>query len=217
MSFDVTLSFDNGPEPEVTPGVLDTLARQDLRASFFVLGRKLALPGRRDLAVRAKAEGHWIANHTYSHETPLGLLDGNDVAEREIGRTQALIGDLAHPDRFFRPFGGQGRIGPHLLSPAVVEYLKSGGYSCVIWNSIPRDWENIENWPEVALAQCRRQPWSLVVVHDVKPAPMAQLGRFIELVRGAGGRFRQDFPPDCMPIFRGQEAMPLAPYVAEVA
>lgn len=214
MGFDVTLSFDNGPEPEVTPGVLDTLARNAIKASFFVLGRKLAQPGRRELAARAASEGHWIANHTYTHETPLGLLTDPDVAEREIGRTQELIGDLSHPDRFFRPFGGQGRIGPHLLSPSVADYLKAGGYTCVIWNAIPRDWDNIETWPEVALQQCRTQAWSLVVVHDIAPLPMAQLQRFIDSVHEAGGRFRQDFPPDCVPILRGQETMPLMPYIA---
>lgn len=214
MSFDVTLSFDNGPEPAVTPGVLDILARLEVQASFFVLGRKLALPGRRALAERALAEGHWIGNHTYTHETPLGRASGADVAEREIGRTENLIGDLAHPDRFFRPFGGQGRIGPHLLSPAVAAYLKAGGYTCVLWNSIPRDWENLETWPEVALEQCRAQPWSLVVVHDVEPDRMgSRLERFIGDVREAGGRFRQDFPPDCVPILRGEETMPLAPFV----
>lgn len=214
MPFDVTLSFDNGPEPDVTPGVLDVLAQNDIRASFFVLGRKLAQPGRRELAARAVAEGHWIGNHTYTHETPLGLLTDADAAEREIGRTQALIGDLTHPDRFFRPFGGQGRIGPHLLSEGVAAFLKSGGYTCVIWNAIPRDWENVETWPEAALAQCQAQSWSLVVVHDVSPVPMAQLQRFVDLVREHGGTFRQEFPPDCVPILRGRETMPLTPYMA---
>lgn len=214
MPFDVTLSFDNGPEPDVTPGVLDVLAHNGIRASFFVLGRKLAQPGRRDLAARAVAEGHWIGNHTYTHATPLGLLTDADVPEQEIGRTQALIGDLTHPDRFFRPFGGQGRIGPHLLSEGVAAFLKSGGYTCVIWNAIPRDWENVETWPEAALAQCQAQPWSLVVVHDISPVPMAQLQRFVDLVREHGGTFRQEFPPDCVPILRGRETMPLTPYMA---
>lgn len=214
MEFDVSLSFDNGPEPDVTPGVLDILARNDIRASFFVLGRKLALPGRRDLAITAAGEGHWIGNHTFNHKTPLGLLAGHDVAEHEIGQTQDLIGDLSHGDRFFRPFGGQGRIGPHLLSADVADYLKIGGYTCVIWNSIPRDWDNHEGWPEVALEQCRAQPWSLVVLHDIHAEPMAQLQRFIDIAREAGGRFRQDFPPECVPILRGKEVLPLAPYVA---
>lgn len=214
---DVTLTFDNGPEPEVTPGVLDTLAREGIRASFFVLGHKLADPHRRALAERAAAEGHWIGNHTYTHSTPLGELTGADVPEREIGRTEALIGDLAHPDRLFRPFGGGGIIGPHLLSPEALRHLADGGYTCVLWNVIPEDWEHPDSWPERALELMRRQDWSLVVVHDLPTGAMAQLGRFIAMVRAAGGRFRQDFPPDCLPLVRGRPAMPLSPYVADAA
>jgi peptidoglycan-N-acetylglucosamine deacetylase len=148
---DVTLTFDNGPEPEVTPAVLDTLAREEVRATFFVLGHKIADPRRRALAERAASEGHWIGNHTYSHERPLGELPDATVPEAEIGRTQALIGDLSHPDKLFRPFGGGGIIGPHLLSPAALRYLKTGGYSCVLWNVIPRDFDDAETWPERAL------------------------------------------------------------------
>jgi peptidoglycan/xylan/chitin deacetylase (PgdA/CDA1 family) len=58
--FDLTLTFDNGPEPDITGAVLDTLARHGLKSTFFVLGHKLAQPERRRLAERAHAEGHWI-------------------------------------------------------------------------------------------------------------------------------------------------------------
>lgn len=214
MTFDVTLSFDNGPEPEVTPVVLDVLAATRIRASFFVLGHKLAMPGRRALAERALVEGHWIGNHTYSHSTPLGLSTAPDSAEAEIGRTEALIGDLAHPDRLFRPFGGGGRLGPHLLSPSVRDHLQAGGYTCVLWNAIPRDWAEPDAWVETALAQCKAQPLTLIVLHDLPTGAMAHLPRFLDEVRAAGGRFRQDFPPDCLPIRRGVATMPLEPYVA---
>lgn len=214
MGFDVTLSFDNGPEPEVTPAVLDILAAEGIAASLFVLGHKLAMPGRRALAERARAEGHWIGNHTYTHTTPLGLSGDPDVAEAEIGRTEALIGDLAHPDRLFRPFGGGGRIGPHLMRPSVRDHLTAGGYTCVLWNAIPRDWAEPDAWVETALAQCTAQPWTLLVLHDLPTGAMAHLPRFIAKIRDAGGRFRQDFPPDCLPIRRGVPTMPLEPYVA---
>ena len=213
MTFDVTLSFDNGPEPEVTPGVMEVLAAEGIKASFFVLGHKLAMPGRRALVERAHAEGHWIANHTFSHSTPLGLSADPGVADAEIARTEALIGDLAHPDRLFRPFGGGGRLGPHLMSPAVRDHLQAGGYTCVLWNAIPRDWAEPDAWVETALAQCAARPWTLLVIHDLPTGAIAHLPRFVAAVRAAGGRFRQDFPPDCLPIVRGTAAMPLEPYV----
>ena len=70
--FDLTLSFDNGPDPETTPRVLDILAERGIKTTFFVIGEKLADPQRRQLAERAHKEGHWIGNHTYTHSVPAG-------------------------------------------------------------------------------------------------------------------------------------------------
>ena len=201
---DVTLTFDNGPEPEVTPGVLDVLAGQDVAASFFVLGKKIADPACRKLAERAHAEGHWIGNHTYTHETPLGRLSGADVPAREIGRTEALISDLAHADKFFRPFGGGGALGPHLLSRPVADHLMRERYTCVLWNVIPRDWAEPDDWVDNAMALMEPLDHALVVIHDLPTGAMDHLERFIDLVRGAGGTFRQDFPDHCLPLRRGE-------------
>jgi peptidoglycan-N-acetylglucosamine deacetylase len=214
---EITLSFDNGPEPDVTPAVLDVLARRNVKASFFVIGRKLEDPARRALAARAHAEGHWIGNHTYTHTTPLGLSAEPDVAEAEIGRTQRAMGKLAHPDRLFRPFGGGGNLDRRLLNQAVVDYLVHGGYTVVLWSAIPRDWEAPEDWIERALGQCRASAWTLLVLHDLPTGAMRHLDRFIGAAGDAGARFRREFPPDCVPIVRGDIVKPVEPYTAEPA
>ena len=214
--FDLTLSFDNGPEPEVTPRVLDILHGHSIKATFFVIGEKLGDPERRRLAERAHQEGHWIGNHTYTHSVPLGLQRDPDTAEHEIARTQELIGDLAHPQRWFRPFGGGGNLDDRLLKPSVVEHLSAGRYSCVLWNSIPHDWDDPEGWVERALAQCRSQPWSLMVLHDLPTGAMRHLETFLDSAGKAGARFRQEFPPDCVPIRAGRIELPIKPYVSTI-
>ena len=210
----VTLTFDNGPEPAVTPRVLDVLGSADVKATFFVLGSKLADKKRRALAKRAHAEGHWIGNHTWSHAEPLGRVTDASRAVSEIVETQALIDELAHPDRLVRPFGGGGALGPHLLSALAVDVLRRERMTCVLWNAIPRDWEDPRGWAEVALAQCLAQPWTLLVLHDLPTGAMGRLKIFIERVRDHGGRFRQDFPPECVPILRGKTRAPLEPYLS---
>ena len=210
----VTLTFDNGPEPAVTPRVLDILEAADIKATFFVLGSKLADKKRRALAKRAHAEGHWIGNHTWSHALPLGRLTDPSRAVSEIVETEGLIDELAHPDRLFRPFGGGGELGPHLLSSAAVDILKKEKMTCVLWNAIPRDWEDPRGWAEVAMAQCLSQPWTLLVLHDLPTGAMGRLKIFIERVKDHGGTFRQDFPPECVPLRRGEVVGDLAPYTA---
>jgi peptidoglycan-N-acetylglucosamine deacetylase len=211
----LTLTFDNGPEPEVTPFVLDVLARRGVRATFFVVGQKVAEPERHALSARARAEGHWIGNHTWSHSVPLGERPEADIAQQEIGRTQAALGALAHPDRLFRPFGRGGHLDRRLLNASVVDYLVAGGYSCVLWNAIPHDWDDPDGWVERALDQCRAQDWTLMVLHDLPTGAMRHLDGFLDAVLDAGIRVRQDFPPACVPIRRGARVGPLEAYTAE--
>jgi peptidoglycan-N-acetylglucosamine deacetylase len=210
----VTLTFDNGPEPAVTPRVLDVLGAAGVRATFFALGAKLAAPERRAIAKRAHAEGHWIGNHTMTHSQPLGRITDPARSIAEIVDAQALIGELAHPDRLFRPFGGGGEIGRHLLNEASLNVLKEERMTCVLWNAIPRDWADPRGWAEVALSQCLAQPWTLLVLHDLPTGAMGRLKIFIDRVLDHGGEFRQDFPPQCVPLRRGEPTAPLEPYLA---
>jgi peptidoglycan/xylan/chitin deacetylase (PgdA/CDA1 family) len=214
--YDLTLTFDNGPDPDVTPRVIDILGERGIKTTFFVIGEKLADPARRDLAVRAHGEGHWIGNHTFTHSIPLGEQKDSEAAEKEIGRTQSLIGDLAHPQRWFRPFGGGGNLDTRLLKPSVVGHLIRNKHSCVLWNSIPRDWDDPDGWTERAVDQCRGQPWTLMVLHDLPTGAMDHLERFLDRVEAAGVRFRQDFPPQCVPIRNGEIAIPINDYVSTI-
>lgn len=213
--FDLTLSFDNGPDPGATPGVLDVLARRGVRTTFFVVGDKLAAPGARALAERAQADGHWIGNHSFTHSGPLGTRPEPDLAEREIGRTQAEIGALAHPRRLFRPQGGGGALGPHLFRQRDIDFLTAGRMTCVLWNAIPQDWKDADGWVARALGQCRERPWTLMVLHDLPTGAMRHLDRFLGRVADMGGRLRQDFPPDCMPIVDGVVVHPVDGLVAD--
>jgi peptidoglycan-N-acetylglucosamine deacetylase len=186
-----------------------------IRASFFVVGSKLCMPGRRVIAERAAAEGHWIGNHTFSHSTPLGQSEDPNAPEEEIGRTQELIGDLASPQRWFRPFGRGGELGVHLLSRAALDYLRAGHFTCVLWNAVPRDWGDPQGWVERAVAQCRVLPWALLVLHDLSAEAMAHLDRFIGAVLDEGGSFRQDYPPDLVPVRSGEIVLPLDGILAD--
>jgi peptidoglycan/xylan/chitin deacetylase (PgdA/CDA1 family) len=199
----------------VTPQVLDVLARARLGASFFVLGHKLRDSARRAAAERARAEGHWIGNHTFHHALPLGLSPDRDIAAEEIGRTQDLLGDLADERRLFRPFGGGGRLGRHLLSRAALDYLIAGRYTCVLWNAVPGDWADPTGWVETALEQCLALERSLVVLHDLPTGAMDRLERFIGEAQAAGAAFVQDFPPACVPLVRGRVVGAMEEYVTE--
>lgn len=212
--FDVTLSFDNGPEPTVTPHVLDTLRSEDIRASFFVIGTKLMQA--RELAERAVEEGHWLGNHTWSHTIPLGVRTEPDAAEHEIGRTEVALGNLRRPERLFRPFAGKGQggaLGPTLLSPAAVSYLERGRFTCVLWNVVAREWERPDDWVGPAVELCAAHAHALIILHDLPNGAMTELAAFVAAIRRRGGRFRQDFPSAAVPIERGLITQPLSAFM----
>lgn len=216
VAFDLTLTFDNGPDAETTPAVLDLLRARAIATTFFLVGRKLSDPHCRDLAIRAREEGHWLGNHTFTHTVPLGENPSLDVVETEVANTEIAITELGEVRKLFRPFGGGGNLDQRLLKRTVADYLVQRKYSCVLWNAIPRDWADPDGWVELALEQCRQQPWTLMVLHDLPTGAMKHLDRFLNLADAMGARFRQDFPPECVPIRDGIVALPLQPYLSEL-
>jgi peptidoglycan-N-acetylglucosamine deacetylase len=212
----VTLSFHNGPHEQITPRVLEVLARHAVRASFFAVGRDLERPELYRQAERARDAGHWIGNHSMTHTVPLGEDRRPDAPESEIGAAQSLMASLSHPDRFFRPFGGGGHLDRRLLSRAARDYLTLEKYTCVLWNVVPRDWEDPEGWVERALEGCSAQKEAVVVLHDHLPAAAAKLDSFINRLKDAGHVIVQEFPAACVPIVCGAVVRDLAPLLSDL-
>ncbi|UUZ77722.1 polysaccharide deacetylase family protein [Polaromonas sp. P1(28)-13] len=208
----LTLSFDNGPFPGGTDFVLEELARRSILASFFLVGKQLASPGAGALAQRAKAEGHWIGNHTLSHDVPLGQgrcagrapSAGNRPDGRSPGRAEAAGAAV-------QAVCGQGHSGAPRFSPPSLAHLRDHGHTVVLWNSVPRDWEQpADAWVQRALDDIDRQDWTAVVLHDRQNAAMTHLPRFLDEVQARGVVLRQDFPPDCLPLVAGEQRWDLS-------
>lgn len=120
----VALTFDDGPHPEWTPRVLEVLAEEDVRATFFLLGRAV----RAHPTVHAESPGrHEIGNHTFDHQD-LARLD-RAAASSQIRRcTEAIEDALGVSPRLFRPpYGHLG--GASLLAAA------DAGLSITLWSA----------------------------------------------------------------------------------
>jgi peptidoglycan-N-acetylglucosamine deacetylase len=191
----------------VTPGVLECLRKHGISTTFFVHGKKVSTPEGRALAERARGEGHWIGNHTWSHRGPLGRMPAAAALD-EIDRAAAALTWVSQPQKLFRPVGS-GVLGPHLFQPAVVEKLSNDGYTCVLWNSVPGDWRDPHGWLERGLADCRSREWSLVVLHDTPTGAMDHVDEFLSRLKAEGSQFLQEFPPECVPIVDGRIVGPL--------
>ena len=212
---DICLSFDNGPEPEATPGVLAVLARRRIPAIFFVIGEKLSDPKARALAAQARDAGHVLGNHTLTHGAPLGRRSAAE-ALHEITATDALLRDLAAPERYFRPNGGGGALGAHLLNGAAARHLMAAQATMVLWNAVPGDFRDADGWPVTAHAMLRtaREP-VMLVLHDLPNGAMRHLDRFLGEVQDQGWQFRPGPPPGCVPLRRGVPGPDFARYISD--
>lgn len=196
----VTLSFDNGPTPGVTEAVLDALAARSISAWFFVVGSRLdSAPG---VVARAKASGHVIGNHSWSHDVPLGERDAAS-AVAEITRTEARLHEVACRPPVFRPFGRGGVLGAHLLGPAAAEHLRAHRYTVALWNNVPGDWHDPAGWPVRAMATAATQDHSVIVLHDIAGACLERLDDFLDGLIASGAEFTTDLPADCLPLIAG--------------
>ncbi len=202
----ICLTFDNGPEPDVTPFVLEILARRGILTTFFAIGEKLRDPARRDLAARARAEGHQVGNHTLTHGVPLGRRGGADAVQ-EIAQCDALLGPLREPEKLFRPNGGGGRLGPHLLNASAARYLQGGAHTVVLWNAVPGDYEDPDGWPDRAIEMhaAATAPVTMVL-HDLPNGAMRHLDRVLGLWQDQGVTFLPTAPDACVPMRAGHPA-----------
>ena len=159
----VALSFDDGPDPEVTPAVLDALATHGARATFFAIGRKLdAHP---QLARRVVAEGHELANHSWRHSRWESFsMPGEQIAEIERGERAiaAITGNRATP-LYRAPHG--------VKSPPFVMAAHAKQLTIVAWSLHSRDTFFADPARIAARVLRRVRPGDIVVMHDGHDVP----------------------------------------------
>ncbi len=182
----VTITFDNGPTPGVTDQVLDILAERSLPAIFFVVADRVDAAGR-TLLTRMVRDSHRVGNHSLTHGRPLGELSEQETIT-EIATAQEVLRGFTGENFLFRPWGTEGQLDRRCLNRTAVDYLVSGKHTCVLWNSVPRDWADPVGWVDRALVDVQARKHTMVVIHDVASGAMDALPRFLdELDRNAVG------------------------------
>ncbi|KAA5610872.1 polysaccharide deacetylase family protein [Rhodovastum atsumiense] len=182
---EVVLTFDDGPAA-TTPQVLDALARECVRATFFLIGRNAeALP---DLVRREVAEGHGIGHHSYSH--PDATLRGMTEAAAEADITRGIAADeragygtaAAVPHTPFFRFPG------FADTPALRAFLGARGmtvFGSDLWAS---DWRVMTPEAELALVMSRLEKArkGIILFHDSKAATAQMLPAFLRALKARG-------------------------------
>ena len=159
----VALTFDDGPDATWTPAVLDILRREQIRATFFLVGRRASAAP--DVVRRAAGEGHELGNHTWSH--PRLWLAGPGTTRHEIERGHEAISRAAGTEpRFFRAPWGLGNL-------AVGAAVARLGTPPVGWTVQPEGLGPVAPERQLARSLARAEAGAIYDLHDADGVPGA--------------------------------------------
>lgn len=180
------LSFDDGPDPEYTPRLLDLLAASSAHASFFLVGRKAELyPA---VVERIVAEGHMIGNHSFWHHNFAQMSLREQMVE--IDRTDEVLAAFDHrPRHRIRPPQG------HLTLPLLL-HLARRRRSIAYWSYDSLDYQH-QSGTELA-ARMRRHPpigGDIMLMHDDSDCAGEALSTLLPEWRASGYAFHA-LPPE---------------------
>ncbi len=150
----VYLTFDDGPVPEATTWVLDTLARHAANATFFCIGRNVV--ANPDILARIAREGHAVGNHTWGHVN--GWRTSQRSYLKEVVMAEQAIGQQGRKLLFRPPYGRITRRQARALSPR---------YTTVMWDVLSADFDTSLTGAQCLANVVRNvRPGSIVVFHD---------------------------------------------------
>jgi peptidoglycan-N-acetylglucosamine deacetylase len=183
---EVVLTFDDGPWPGTTPRVLDALARECVRATFFLIGRNASAHAQ--LVRRELAEGHTVAHHTYAH--PLLAHMRPEAAMAEIDRGFAAVETAAYGQARTRPTTPFFRFPGFASTPELLDRLKARGitvFGADLWAS---DWNAMSPEQELQLVMARLDAagGGIILFHDTKAQTAAMLPAFLSALKAGGYR-----------------------------
>lgn len=186
----VYLTFDDGPSPNITPKILEILEAEDIKATFFVLGKLAEIYPQ--LVKETQERGHLIANHTYSHNyskiygSPEAYLE--DLRKGEVV-LKAILGGAYNPKLTRFPGGSYGnKLAPFRRA------VNEAGYVYIDWNALNGDAEGV--MPSVDYLFNRIKTTAkgdvlVILMHDSagKKTTVDSLPQIIEYLKKSGYRF----------------------------
>jgi peptidoglycan/xylan/chitin deacetylase (PgdA/CDA1 family) len=176
----VALTFDDGPSPYTT-GFLDVLRAKGVKGTFFQIGQQVS--SYPSVEKRILAEGHELANHTWSHATVSG---GGSLASGQISSTGSAIERATgfKPCAFRAPGGA--------ISSSLVSLARGMGYTTIEWDVDPQDWRTPGTDAIYSRIVSGARSGSIILMHDGggnRSQTLAALPRIIDTLRARGYGF----------------------------
>jgi peptidoglycan-N-acetylglucosamine deacetylase len=176
----IAITFDDGPSPQLTPRLLDALKERGIRATFFVVGKNVVeYP---EIVRRMAADGHEIANHSWSHPalTQLGvegvrkqLESTNEAISRITGKRPVLM----------RPPYGATNLSLNR------QFTEQFGLKVILWSVDPRDWKYRNSNRVYNHILQNTKPGAIIIAHDIHATTVAAMPETLDGLTAKGFKF----------------------------
>lgn len=177
----IAITFDDGPHPEFTPRLLDTLKKEGIKATFFMVGKCVVTYP--DVVKRIVDEGHEVASHSWSH--PLLTSLGNTSLDSQMRRTHdAIVKACGVTPTLYRPPYGASRLSQRK------RIHEEFGYLSILWDVDPLDWQRPRTSQKVhdrILAQTRAG--SIILCHDIHETTVDAMPSTLAELKARGFQF----------------------------
>jgi peptidoglycan/xylan/chitin deacetylase (PgdA/CDA1 family) len=179
---EVVLTFDDGPLPPYTNRILDTLASECVKATFFLVGRMVR--GYPSMVRRIYNEGHTIANHSQNHPFTFSRMTVDQAAHEIEAAHESLLSALGDP-KAISPFF---RIPGLLRGNAVEQYLATHDYMTWSVDFLADDWTHIKNTEVTrrAISRIEARGRGILLLHDIQPATALALPEILKELKARG-------------------------------
>lgn len=187
----IALTFDDGPDPEWTPQILDILAKNSIKATFFVIGRNVE--DNPDIIKNISEAGHDIGNHTYTHPN----IEEISLTQvwLELTTTERLLESfIGKRTRLFRPPYAEDSEPDTQNQAKAIENINNMWYITVGMKIDPNDWRSpgVDTIVKRTLDQIGKKMWNVVLLHDSwwdRSQTIQALPLIISKLRDAGYQF----------------------------
>ena len=172
----LALTFDDGPHPVHTPALLDLLAKENVRAGFFCIGRHVdAYPA---IAARIVNDGHAIGIHSQDHHWSWGILPTREVQRQITLCANAIHAATGRRTELFRPPFG-------VTNPNIARAVRRTGVRTIGWDL--RTFDTVRAPDQVMRnIERRKVPGTIAVLHDTQPGTIELVARVIAHCRRNG-------------------------------
>ncbi|MHB1418441.1 MAG: polysaccharide deacetylase family protein [Bacillota bacterium] len=175
----IALTFDDGPNRHWTEAYLEVLEKEQVPATFFLIGKRAAEYPQLVLSIMNK--GHDVGSHSFSHRK-MGNLKHEEVQQEIAMAARTISGITSRPVHLFRPPYGS-------YNEDVLESAREQSSYTVTWSVDPRDWDDPGADMIVRRVVAGTRGGSIILLHEGKPQTLAALPMIIKELRGKGYKF----------------------------